>query len=69
MIDSWAILAIVFQKPGAERIAAASPAWAFRRMSTVDWHETLMPSPAAALQWRRFLPDRSAVRNGEIVRE
>jgi uncharacterized protein with PIN domain len=48
MIDSWAILAIVFQKPGAERMAAASAAWAVRRMSTVDWLETLMPSPAAS---------------------
>ncbi|MGA2739244.1 MAG: type II toxin-antitoxin system VapC family toxin [Bryobacteraceae bacterium] len=42
MIDSSAILAIVFQEPCAERTTAAIAASAVRRMSTVNWLETLM---------------------------
>jgi ribonuclease VapC len=42
MIDSSAILAIVFQEPGAERIAAVIASSPVRRMSTVNWLETLM---------------------------
>jgi hypothetical protein len=42
MIDSSAILAIVFQEPGAERIAAAIAASPVRHMSTVNWLETLI---------------------------
>ena len=42
MIDSSAILAIVFQEPCAERMAAAIAASPVRRMSTVNWLETLI---------------------------
>ena len=42
MIDSSAILAIVFQEPEAERIAQAIAASAVRGMSAVNWLETLL---------------------------
>jgi ribonuclease VapC len=42
MIDSSAILAIAFQEPEAERMAVAISADPVRRMSAVNWLETLM---------------------------
>lgn len=42
IIDSSAILAIVFQEPEAERVAYAIVAVPVRRMSVVNWLETLI---------------------------
>ena len=42
IIDSSAILAIVFAEPEAERMASAIATASRRRMSTVNWLETLM---------------------------
>jgi ribonuclease VapC len=42
MIDSSAVLAIVFQEPEAKRMAAAIASVPVRRMSAVNWLEVLM---------------------------
>lgn len=42
MIDSSAILAIVFQEPEGERLATAIAGAAVRRMSAVNWLESLL---------------------------
>lgn len=42
VIDSSAILAIAFQEPEAQRIGAAIAGSVVRRMSSVNWLETLL---------------------------
>ncbi|HWB97258.1 MAG TPA: type II toxin-antitoxin system VapC family toxin [Bryobacteraceae bacterium] len=42
IIDSSAVLALVFEEPESARIATAIAAATRRRMSTVNWLETLM---------------------------
>jgi ribonuclease VapC len=42
MIDSSAVLAVVFQEPEAHRMATAIASATVRRMSAVNWLEVLM---------------------------